>query len=111
MGDFRQIKFAALFHRGKEVVEVSLTIFWILCGTLEKPWKETVWQELNAMGEKAENELINKMGNFFLRPAPLQPRRDSRKFICRFLCDTGACFLWPQLLRIEKDRMKNVEVL
>src|SRR5258707_4125917 len=110
MGNLGQAVGAALLHRGKQAIEIPLGVLRPFCAPLQQLRKKAVRQQLHAVGEKAEHKLIDKVSEIFGRVATLQPKCDRGKLVGGFLCDGGTRFLRPQLLRIEEDRTKNIEV-
>ena len=108
--DFFQSKIAAMFHRGEELVEISLGGFRLLGGAFEQPRVKVCGQQLHAVGKKAEHELIDEMGDLLAGAAALQAQRDGREFVGGFLGDRGARLGGPQLFGIKKDRVENIEI-
>ena len=72
MRDFGEVEFAALLHRGEQTVEIALGILRFLRAALEELGKEAVGQELDAVREETEHELVDEMSDILRRIAALQ---------------------------------------
>ena len=100
-----------MLHCREELIEKAFGFFGLLSGALEQPWEKIFRQQLHAVGKKAEHELIDEMRNLFGGAAALQAVRYRGEFIGCLTGDCGAGLGRPQLLRVKKYRMENVEVL
>lgn len=111
MGDLGQVEVAAGFHCGEQAVEIAFGVFGTFGRALEQPWEKSIGQQLHAVCEKAEHELIDEMRDFLGRAAPLQAQRNGREFVRRFPGEAGASLGRPQFVGLVEDRAQDRELL
>ena len=109
--DVLKIEIAALRHVVEEAREIGLRLLGLALGGLQKLLPQPVRQKLHAVGEEAEDELIDEMRHrLAIGIAMLERVRNRLELVRGFLRKLRARAARTELVGLEEDGAKTIQI-
>ena len=90
-GDVIEVEVAAVLHRLEELVQITLCFLGTSGGLLQQLRKKAFREQLHAVGEETEHQLVDKMRDLVRHSPSLQAERDGRELVGRLSRHGSAC--------------------